>query len=63
MIWSLLALLDHLTDGERPAEDADVGVDAGDDDVADAALLHQVEGFGAVGDGVTVADLDGVDLS
>ena len=57
------ALVDELPDGERPAEHAHVGVHAHHDHVLDAPLLHQVDGLGAVGDGVGRLDLQGRDLA
>lgn len=56
-------MADHLTDAERPSEDADVGVDTHDDDIVDAARSHEVVGFAGVGDGIVWLDLQGVDLS
>ena len=54
----VLTLTDHLADGEGAAEDAHVDVDAHDDDVGDAALAHEVEGLGGIGDGVAGKDLE-----
>ena len=53
----ILPLLNHLTDGEGPPENAHVDVDTHDDDVGDAPLAHEVEGLGRIGDGISVADL------
>ena len=53
----ILALLDHLADGEGPAENAHINMHPHDDDVGDPALAHEIEGLGRIGDGVPVADL------
>src|SRR5262249_49092870 len=50
----------HLLDGETAAQHAHVGVDAYDEQVGDAAGLHQAVDLGAgIGDEVAVGDLDG----
>lgn len=59
----VLALVHHLPDGEGATEDAHIGVDSHDDDIGDAALFHEVEGLGGVGDGVFVVDFERGDLS
>ena len=59
----VLPLINHLANAEGPTEHAHVGVHAHDDDVFDAALLHQIKRFRTVGDRVASHDFQRVDLS
>jgi len=59
----ILFLVEHLAQGERSPEHTHIHVYAHDDDVLDAALLHQVKRFRTIGDGITFLDVDGRDLA
>ena len=55
----VLSLGDHLPDGEGAAEHAHVDVHAHDDDIGDAALAHEIERLGGIGNGIAVHDFQG----
>lgn len=60
----VFAVLGHLPQAERAAEDAHVGVDAAQDDILDAAALQQVPDFhAAVADGVFLLNGQEIDLA
>ena len=59
----VFGLVHHLADRERTAEHAHVEVNTHDNDVVDAALLHQVVGFGRISDRVAVSNLKGRNLA
>ena len=53
-----LALRHQLPDGERPPEHTHVEMYAANQYILDPALLHEIVGFGGIGDGVAIGDLD-----
>jgi len=59
---NVLALVDHLSDAERPPQDTHVRVYSHHDHVLDLAFPHHVISFRTVGDDITRLDLEDIDL-
>ena len=54
----VLPLGDELPNAEGAAQYAHVNVHTHDDDVRDAALAHQIEGFDGISDGIAIHDFE-----